>query len=43
MTKFRSLGIEQLVKEDGNVSSATLPFDQQSRDTSFETATFGMG
>ena len=43
MFNLRSREAEILVKEDGKVAASTLPFDQASSQTAFETATFGMG
>lgn len=34
---------KDLVKEDGQVSSQTLPLDLESSKVAYETATFGLG
>lgn len=34
---------EVLVREDGQIAEAKLPFDQEQSKLAYETATFGMG
>lgn len=43
MTRLGALGFEKLVQEDGMVSAAKLPFDEEKSQVAFETATFGLG
>jgi len=43
MIGYRTIGQEELVTEDGNITAQALPLDKETSKLAYETATFGIG